>query len=80
MLPIFQQAGKRNGNNKDWQFWQQNNQPIELYDADIMMQKLDYIHNNPVAAGWVAQAEDYIWSSAIDYSGGKGLVGVTFLY
>lgn len=80
MLPIFQRAGRLNGNNKDWQFWQQNNQPIELYNADIMMQKLDYLHHNPVVAGWVANAEDYIWSSAMDYSGGKGLVDVTFLY
>lgn len=80
MLPMFQRAGKHNGNNKDWQFWQQNNQPIELHNAEIMMQKLEYLHNNPVEAGWISDAEDYVWSSARDYSGEKGLVDVVLLY
>src|SRR6187402_2254394 len=28
LLWMFERAGKKNGNNKDWQFWQQHNQPI----------------------------------------------------
>ncbi len=35
-------------------------------------QKLDYIHNNPVEAGFVIKAEECKCSSAIDYYGGKG--------
>jgi hypothetical protein len=42
-------------------------------------EKLNYIHQNPVEAGWVAEAEHYLYSSAIDYAGGKGMVPVTFL-
>ncbi|MBN2610059.1 MAG: transposase [Bacteroidales bacterium] len=47
MLWMFERAGKKNGNNKNFQFWQQHNKPIELVDNKIMQQKLDYIHNNP---------------------------------
>ena len=42
-------------------------------------QKLDYIHNNPVAAGFVTKAEEWTYSSAIDYFGGKGLLEITRL-
>ncbi len=38
MLSMFTRAGRQNGNNHDWQFWQQNNQPIELWNADIAME------------------------------------------
>ena len=44
-----------------------------------MDQKLAYIHDNPVKDGIVEQAEDYIYSSARDYSGRKGLLEVTFM-
>jgi hypothetical protein len=36
--------------------------------------KIDYVHNNPVEEGLVYKAEDYVYSSAIDYSGEKGLI------
>jgi hypothetical protein len=34
----------------------------------------DYVHNNPVEAGLVFRAEDYLYSSAADYAGEKGLL------
>jgi hypothetical protein len=44
-------------------------------------QKLEYIHNNPVDAGIVEKAEEYIYSSARDYYYGKqcGLIKIEFL-
>ena len=42
-------------------------------------QRLYYLHNNPVKAQIVDEAEHYIYSSAIDYVGGKGLVEIEFL-
>lgn len=41
-----------------------------------MEKKLEYIHNNPVRAGIVSRAEDYLYSSALDYSGEKGLLQI----
>jgi len=40
---------------------------------------LNYLHNNPVEAEIVENAEDYCWSSAIDYSDGKGKIGVDLM-
>ncbi|MBT7825761.1 MAG: hypothetical protein HN600_04140 [Bacteroidetes bacterium] len=44
-----------------------------------MEQKLDYLHNNPVAEGFVDETYEYKYSSAIDYSGGKGLINVEII-
>lgn len=77
MLWMFPCAGKRNPNNKNYQFWQQNNHPIELSTNEMIEQRVDYIHNNPVKAHIVSASEDYIYSSARDYCGEKGLVQLT---
>ncbi|MCP4125098.1 MAG: transposase [Bacteroidetes bacterium] len=69
MVDIFKQAGHKNSNNNEWQFWQQHNHPIELWDSYMVDQKLSYVHNNPVAAGHVLRAEDWRCSSAAAYSG-----------
>ena len=45
----------------------------------MMDQRLDYLHNNPVKAGIVDEVENYIYSSAIDYADGKGLLEVNLL-
>ena len=67
MLWMFIRAGKRNSNNKDFQFWQQDNHPIELNTAEMLKQRLDYLHQNPVRAGIVYEPQDYVYSSGIDY-------------
>jgi REP element-mobilizing transposase RayT len=74
MLWMMERAGKKNSNNNNFQFWQQHNQPIELFSNEVIDQKLNYIHNNPVEAGFVDTPEKYLYSSAIDYAGGKGLI------
>ena len=38
------------------------------------LQKLTYIHNNPVAAGFVKQPQDWIYSSANGYENNTGLL------
>jgi len=42
---------------------------------------MEYIHNNPVDAGIVEKAEEYIYSSARNYYFGKqcGLIEIEFL-
>ena len=69
LIWFFERAGKRNANNKNFQFWQQHNHPIELNSNSMIDQRLDYIHNNPVEAGIVLSPEDYLYSSAINYAG-----------
>jgi hypothetical protein len=44
---------------------------------DVIWQKLDYIHLNPVRAGIVSKPTDYIYSSAGDYYlNKKGLIQI----
>lgn len=74
MLDFFAKAGKENSNVTNYQFWQQHNHPIELWSNDVIQQKIDYIHNNPIVAGFVIEAQHWKYSSAIDYCGGKGMV------
>jgi putative transposase len=45
----------------------------------MMEQKLNYIHENPIVSGFVDRAEDYLYSSARDYTGGKGLLKIKFI-
>ncbi|MDQ8005069.1 MAG: transposase [Pedobacter sp.] len=79
LLWMMERAGKQNSNNKDFQLWQQDNHPIELWDNYMMEQKLAYLHQNPVVSGFVSSAEDYVYSSARDYAGEKGLLEIRFL-
>ena len=62
-------AGRRNCNNEKNQFWQQHSHPVELNTNAMIDRRLDYIHNNPVEAGIVLSAEDYLYSSAMNYAG-----------
>ena len=79
MLNIFRENGENNSRNSEFQFWQQNNQPKELYSNEFTMQKLDYIHSNPVTAGIVEYPEHYLYGSAKDYRGESGLLAVELL-
>ena len=76
LLWMMERAGQKNSNNANFQLWQQDNHPIELYDYKILHQKLDYVHNNPVEAGFVENPEDYLFSSARDYYGLPGLMDI----
>ena len=79
LLSMMERAGQQNKNNNSWQFWQQHNQPIELDTNKMMDQKLEYIHQNPVEAGFVSEPKNWIYSSALDYSGQKGLIDISFI-
>ncbi len=79
MLAMMEQAAQTNSNVDKRQFWQQHNQPIELWSKDVLKQKMDYIHNNPVAAGFINDSDNWRLSSAVDYCGGTGFVKVTLI-
>ncbi len=80
MLWIFTKAGEKNSRNKNSQFWQQDNHPIEIDSPEILQSKMDYLHQNPVRAGLVREEQDYLLSSGIDYYGNeKGLIEIDFL-
>lgn len=74
LLRQFKKSANKSSNVKDYQFWRHDNKPIELWSNKVIQEKIDYIHNNPVEAGLVFKPEDYVYSSAIDYAGEKGLI------
>ncbi len=76
---MMERAGKKNGNNNDWQLWQQHNHPIELNSNEMLDQRLGYLHMNPVVSGFVNEPEHWKYSSAIDYAGYKGLLDICFI-
>jgi len=47
-----------------YSLWQQEKNVFSLFSEAIFMQKVNYIHLNPVRAGLVERAIDYRWSSA----------------
>ncbi len=82
LLRKFEYAGQRIKRVSQYKFWKDGNHAVllEPNQVDIIDQKLDYIHQNPVKALIVENPEDYIFSSAKDYSGEKGYVEVSFLH
>ena len=65
--------------NNGYRFWIADNRPIELWSNAVINQKLDYLHQNPVEEGSVFRAEDYLYSSACDYAGEKGLLDIILI-
>lgn len=61
---------KVNKYDRTYQIWKREPLSIELFTEKTFMQKLEYIHNNPVAAGLVSFAEEYKYSSAKFYFSG----------
>jgi hypothetical protein len=74
LLEQFRKEGNSVSNVNQYQFWRHDNHPIELWNNKVIDEKIDYVHKNPVEAGLVFRVEDYIYRSADDYAGEKGLL------
>jgi REP element-mobilizing transposase RayT len=57
--------------NKEYEFWQRDPLAVHLYSENVAYQKLEYIHNNPLAEHWNLAKDpiDYEFSSAAFYEG-----------
>jgi putative transposase len=73
MLRLFKAPNKVEST---YQVWEEGSHPQRIEDEDVMRQKLDYIHFNPVKRGYVDLPEHWRWSSARTYLGQPGLVPV----
>ena len=79
ILDRFELAGKKLNRIKNYKVWKDGNHPEELYSNKFIQQKLNYIHNNPVTAEIVDEPEHYLYSSARDYIGEKGLIDIILI-
>jgi REP element-mobilizing transposase RayT len=68
LLSRFEFRAKQHIRNKNFQSWTHENHAIYLYSPEFIAQKLEYLHQNPVRAGIVTNAEDYLYSSARNYA------------
>lgn len=76
MLWMFKKAGSQNSNNQTYQFWRQDNRPIEITSNEFFNQKMEYIHYNPVKEGFCRKPIDYPFSSALWYENKKGMIEI----
>ena len=61
---------------RSFQFWQEGVHPEWIQNGEMMMQKVEYIHYNPVKRGYVDLPEHWRYSSARDYMEQEGLLEV----
>lgn len=64
MLHVFRFHAKYKVSYDEYNFWQNTNHPVELFTPEVIEQKLNYVHNNPVRAGYVEEPQHWINSSA----------------
>ncbi len=62
---------------RQYQLWQEGSQPKEIAGETMMIQKIEYIHNNPVKRGYVDDPTHWRYSSARNYAGMPGLIPVS---
>jgi putative transposase len=66
----------RHKKESEYQVWQEGSHPEKIKDTEMMLQKIEYIHDNPVARGYVDEAVHWRYSSARNYAGRQGLIDV----
>jgi putative transposase len=83
--PVRQKDGEQMGHPKQMghpdgaptQFWQRRFYDFNVFSEKKRVEKLKYIHRNPVTRGLVSKAEDWQWSSYRHYAFGEAsVVGV----
>ena len=69
--PVFLERFRVNAKDRQYQLWERNPCSKALWTTPVYLQKLQYIHDNPVKKGFCKVPEDYHYSSALFYETGK---------
>jgi len=76
--PILAAEGQKVG--QKFKLWMDRSDKVVIVTEKVLATKLKYIHENPVRAGLVHKAEDYIYSSAKDYlTNDKGPLKIDYI-
>ena len=79
MLGLFEEVGRGLNRITNYKVWQDGNHPILLDTPKLTWEKMEYVHNNPVAEEIVSEPEHYLYSSARDYcTNRKGYLQIEF--
>ncbi len=76
LLKQFQFYKKAHKTDRTYQIWQEGYQPKLMQTDEMMLSKIQYIHDNPVKRGYVDDPTHWRYSSARDYDGISGLITV----
>jgi putative transposase len=78
MLRRFEEYGKSLRLLEKYHLWQNCSSPLHIENDQprLLMDRIAHVHENPVREGIVDQPEAYLFSSARDYAGIRGLVAV----
>ncbi|WP_254045381.1 hypothetical protein [Thiohalocapsa sp. ML1] len=76
LLERLRLALKAKRTDRSHQLWQEGSHPQCIQGEEMLRQKLEYIHNNPVKRGFVDEPEHWRWSSARNYAGREGMIEV----
>jgi putative transposase len=78
MLQRFEEYSKSLRRLEKFHVWQNCSSPLRIDNEEprLLLDRIAHIHENPVREGIVEQPEAYLFSSARDYAGIRGLVGV----
>jgi len=61
---------------RQYQFWQEGSHPERIMSEEMLQQKIDYTHFNPVRRGYVEVPEHWRYSCDRDYAGQAGLLRI----
>jgi hypothetical protein len=81
-LPVFTrpetvQVLERHKSDRAFQLWQEGSHPQVIENEEVLRQKLEYIHENPVRRVYFGDPTDWRYSSARNYARIEALVSVS---
>jgi len=79
MIHVFKFYAKLRKGHQEHMVWEPGSHPIHLYSKKVILQKLNYIHENPRAAGLINAPEYWSYSSCSNYAGMPSVMEVTLL-
>ena len=76
LLHQLQAHKLRHKTESEYQVWQEGSHPEQIRTEEMMWQKLQYVHDNPVSRGYVDEPMHWRYSSARNYARLPGLIEV----
>ncbi len=76
-LKFYKKAHKKD---REFQLWQEGIAPKLILSEKMMIERIGYIHQNPVKRGFVDEARHWRYSSARDYEGIVGLIEIEKMF
>jgi len=79
LLHLFRFHANQTNANEIFRVWTGDNHPEEIHSSPFFITKMNYIDQNPVRNGLIANPVNYLSSSAANYEGRKGLIDIDIL-